>query len=200
MTICSVADPCKLIRIRIQDLNKFVTDPDLDRTLTSIRIQAKTMRRSRDPGKLYGSGGGSGICFQNKTILRNHSTSSFFPYFGSASTCVLLIRLRLGSITYNNIVFLFTEKLSCTKKFFRSFDPPALMKSGWSGSRSSLHQQTTSPSECGSPARSPLSALARARNIFLFGEVKTTLRFFWPHKPIIMEGARFSSSGTLQNV
>lgn len=67
------------------------------------------------------------------------------------------------------------EKLSSAKKFFRNFDTPALIKTGWTGSRGSLyqqhhhHHQQTSPAECGSPVRSPLSALARARNIFLFG-------------------------------
>ena len=33
-----------LIQIRIQDVKKFVTDPDPGRTLIRIRIQAKTIR------------------------------------------------------------------------------------------------------------------------------------------------------------
>ena len=33
-----------IILIRIQDLKKFVTDPDSDRTLIRIRIQAITIR------------------------------------------------------------------------------------------------------------------------------------------------------------
>lgn len=94
------------------------------------------------------------------------------PQGGSHSrlgACGLAVRARAHS--ESNTV---QEKLSSTKKFFRNFDPPAVMRSGWSGSRGSLHQ--SSPSESGSPARSPLSALARARNIFLFGESSPTER------------------------
>ena len=40
----SVADPYNLIRIRIQDLKKFVKDPYPDQDQTLKRIQAKTIR------------------------------------------------------------------------------------------------------------------------------------------------------------
>ena len=36
-----VADPYHMIQIRIQDLKKFVTDPDPNKTLIRIRIQTK---------------------------------------------------------------------------------------------------------------------------------------------------------------
>ena len=41
---CGMRIRIMLIRIRTQDLKKFVTDPDPDRTLIQIRIQAKTIQ------------------------------------------------------------------------------------------------------------------------------------------------------------
>ena len=41
-SVFNVADPYHLIRIRIQDLKKFVTDPNPVRILKRIQIQANT--------------------------------------------------------------------------------------------------------------------------------------------------------------